>query len=558
MQARTDSGRLSFGSGRWSAAPRAIIGDDGGMRAWLLILALAAAVRVAVLIAQHNAPIDMDGADYARLGQNLHAAQGYVGMRGVPDVEFPPLFPGMIAALMIAIPDPQVAGTVAALICGLALVTFVWFLGRDVYGPRVAALAAGAIAIVPIEVTLSTTVLADMAFGAALVAGVWLLRRTLLAPSPKNAAGAAVAFALAYLARPEGTVYIAAGISLLVVAGLTRAPRLRVPALAFAVTAIVAMSPYLALTTAIVGKPMIEDKTTINADLARGQAEGAPYLAVADALDADGRAIGAEIDPNYYGPHAISPSIGLREQLKLFVAAGLHHLKDVVAAFGGRDYGYLLLPLALIGLVRSPWSAQRKRDEAMLLGTVVVYYVILGTVWQFWERYGAAFVPFVALWAALGVIELNDWSRASRLPRLGTVLAAVFAVACLGTNLWTALQPVDTTDRVAGAWVAARYRHPLVMDVSDHIAYYAGGSWTPIPYAPEPLAERYVQHSDADLVVLDGNRAADYPTLAPLFRHGFDPAVARLVWSGHRPNGTAVQIFAIDHTSAHVDERGMG
>jgi hypothetical protein len=65
----------------------------------IALLFIAAAVRLVVLAVHAGSPIDMDGAEYVRIGHNLASGAGMVGMRGFPTVQFAPLFPLLIAAL---------------------------------------------------------------------------------------------------------------------------------------------------------------------------------------------------------------------------------------------------------------------------------------------------------------------------------------------------------------------------------------------------------------------------------------------------------------------------
>jgi hypothetical protein len=158
----------------------------------------------------------------------------------------------------------------------------------------------------------------------------------------------------------------------------------------------------------------------------------------------------------------------------------------------------------------------------VLLATVAVLYLALSSVWHFWPRYAGVFVPFLALWAANGSVELATWSRASGVPNVGTPALAAFAAIALATDCHEARDGLAAPERVEGAWVAQHATAPFVVDISDRVAYYADvhARWRPLPYAPPAIACRYLARVRADFLVIDTARAGDYPPLAGWFTNG--------------------------------------
>src|ERR1700730_2475405 len=122
------------------------------MRPLTAIILGAVALRLAILALRHDAPIDMEGANYARLAQNLHDGLGYVSIRGTVGTEYAPFYPLTIAALLPIVPDAQFAGEHIAVFFGALLVVAVWLLCAEVANPRVATVAALLVAVAPILV----------------------------------------------------------------------------------------------------------------------------------------------------------------------------------------------------------------------------------------------------------------------------------------------------------------------------------------------------------------------------------------------------------------------
>jgi 4-amino-4-deoxy-L-arabinose transferase-like glycosyltransferase len=435
----------------------------------------------------------------------------------------PPLYSLLIAALLPLTHDAQLAGLIVAALAGGALTAALWALAATVYDATAATIAAAIVALLPISVQLGTNVLSEVPFFALFVGGLWFLLRALRSGAARDAAACGLAFGLAYLTRWQGLllpVYAA------VVLGVPAVRVRRFPrnaATASAVALLVAL-PYLVVGARVSGHLWLEGETTVNAVLADRLARGETYLAIADALDADGRPVGPEIDMRYVDPRALPQGPPLSRRIVVSAEAARNHLRDLFASFAGVGYGGgILVVLALVGLTHAPWSAQRRREEAVLVGAVAMLYLALSSVWHFWPRYGAVFIPFLALWAAKGTLSLAAWSRASRLPNAGAVALAAFAALAFAGIAHDAGEARGAPERAVGAWIAQqRDRDPVVLDLSDRSAFYAGprARWSPLPYASPHLACRYVHAVAADYVVLDVRRAADDPPLSGWFSAG--------------------------------------
>jgi 4-amino-4-deoxy-L-arabinose transferase-like glycosyltransferase len=486
------------------------------------IAAIALGIRLAIVFAQRDGPIDMDGAEYARHAQNLFLGFGDVGIHGGAVDGGPPLYPLAIAALLPLIPDAQLAGGIVSALAGVALTVGVWALGTLIYDWKVGTIAAAIVAIVPISVELGTNVLSEMPFLALVVAGLWLLLRALRSGAAIDAAACGAAFGLSYLVRWQGVAFPAIAFVALLIPSLQArgAPR---NAFIAAAASLFLMLPYLANEYRISGHLRIEGESVVNAVLADGMMRGASYLSVADALDADGRPRGPEIDPRYTDLHETMPGPSLGRRIVLAAHAAVRHARDLLSAIAGRDFGWgILAALAIVGLTHSAWSPKRRAEEGLLLATVAVLYLALSSVWHFWPRYAVVFVPFLALWAAKGSLELDAWSRASGIPKMGAFALTAFTASALAVVVQHAHHDGTAPERAAGAWIAGQAANPFIVDISDRVAYYAGerARWQPLPYAAPAIACRYLARVGADFVVLDTARAADYPPLAGWFANG--------------------------------------
>jgi 4-amino-4-deoxy-L-arabinose transferase-like glycosyltransferase len=501
------------------------------MRSLAPIVLGALALRLAILAVRHDAPIDMEGANYARLAQNLHGGLGYVSIRGTVGTEYAPFYPLTIAATLPIVPNAQFAGELIAVLFGALLVAAVWLLCAEIANPRVATVAALLIAVAPVLVTLSTSVLTETPFAALLVLGLWLFLRTLRTGRTSDAAGAGAAFALAFLTRAEGAAFVLFAGLVLTAAALRRPGSLR-PFAAFAAVTALFVLPFVWFTYHTSGHVLFDGKSRINAVEAAGLRAGHSYLAVADAVTADGRPIGPEIDLAYHDPRGDAPAPSMRDRAVMALGAELRHVRDLGYAFKGSDFGsWPLVALALLGFIASMRTRERRLANTVILASVATLYLALGSVWHFWERYAAVFLVFAIVYASQGVEAAREWSRSRRVPDVGTFMVAAVIVLSLAVVAREALARVEAPERAVGAWIASHGNDVLVIDASNLAAYYGGATWLPLPYAPEGPSRAFLNRTCPDYVVLDTRRRNDYPLLARWFDSAPPAADAELVFT---------------------------
>jgi 4-amino-4-deoxy-L-arabinose transferase-like glycosyltransferase len=483
----------------------------------------ALALRFAILAVRHDAPIDMEGANYARLAQNLHGGLGYVSIRGTVGTEYAPFYPLTIAAMLPIVPNAQFAGELLAVLFGVLLVCAVWLLCAEIANPRVATVAALLIAVAPVLVTLSTSVLTETPFAALLVLGIWLFLRTLRTGRAGDAAGAGAAFALAFLTRAEGAAFVLfAGVALS--AATLRRPGLLRPFAAFAAVTALFVLPFVWFTYHTSGHVLYDGKSRINAVEAAGLRAGRSYLAVADAVTADGRPIGPEIDLAYHDPRGDAPAPSMRDRAVMAFDAELRHVRDLGSAFKGLAFGsWPFVALSFLGIIASMRTRERRLANTVIVASVATLYLALGSVWHFWERYAAVFLVFAIVYASQGVEAARGWSRSRRIPDVGTLMLAAVVVLLLAVDAREALGRIDAPERAVGAWIARHEKDVLVIDASNQAAYYGGATWLPLPYGPESASRAFLNRTCPDYVVLDARRRDDYPLLARWF-DGAPPA----------------------------------
>lgn len=131
--------------------------------------------------------IDTEGAEYARIAQNLLAGVGYVGIATEgQQLFFPPLFPFLIAAVSLLTGDAEVAGRIVSVVMGSLLVVPVYLIARRMYNERIAIVGAALVGAHPLLVQFSTTVHCEPTYLTLVLTAIYMAMRAMDSPTPRN------------------------------------------------------------------------------------------------------------------------------------------------------------------------------------------------------------------------------------------------------------------------------------------------------------------------------------------------------------------------------------
>lgn len=509
-------------------------------------LALAMGLRLAwlVLAVVHGrAPIDNEGAEYARLADNLRTGMGYVGTRGYLNVQNPPLYSMLIALLTPLTGGSEVAGRLISLLAGTLLVVPIYALARAAYGPRAAAYAAFVTAVHPFLVLMSTAVLSETLFVTLAVSGLALLVTTLRTGSTRAAIFTGIAFSAAYLTRQEGIVWAAVAVAIAFGAtwwSTRRLGRAVLRALAVALPVTLLSAPYLAIVAHQTGHFAAVNKTSGNWITGQRMVAGMPYEQAAFLLGPQLEPLGPELyDYPFLAPYAGPRSVG---EAAAFAAYGAsRHARLIFWYLHQPLYGtFAMMALIALGLLAPPWRS-RWRYEALFVGFAALVFVTLLANILFEERYLSQLVPFTVLWAGRGAALLAGAVAGGarrlgleRIPPAASVTAAAAATA-LAVALTIAsaeragsAAAAAAVERDAGAWIARNVPNASVMDEGTAIPYYAHAQrWLPLPWGDSALVLRYIARQRPDVLVLLEPTGSTLPYLDGWMRHGVPDSTAR-------------------------------
>lgn len=442
----------------------------------VLLVLVGAAFALRLWVLRSIPLIDTDGVVYVTLARQFRAS-------GSPfDSLFHPFYPLCIAVLQPLVGDWELAGRLVSALFGALLVLPAYALTRALLGAETATLTAALIVVHPGLVLASTSVMSEAAYTFVLVTGVWAGWCALTAGPRALLPAAGLLFGLAYLARPEGAVYL---VGLVAASALTVAggSRLRQVAgwLGAAVGAfVVVAAPYLFYLRDVHGSWTLSGKVGHNLTLEQGLA----------------------------GPP--SPiAWRLLENAFLFEKYALPDVLPGVLAF-------LVLP----GIVA---RAGRRREwlasEGVLLAASLPPFLSLA--FHIESRIFLPILPFLLPFAAQGALWVARAVGEGRRARISAlILVLVVALALLPYALRPVLRPDPGAAlyRQVARWVVeTQPPDAVLLDRKPFVAFYSGRRFAPLGrVGPEGLLAA-ARHARARLVVLDSRSLPyDRPRLIPL------------------------------------------
>ena len=131
--------------------------------------------------------IESEGAEYARIAENLRKGVGYVGIvTPGPELMFPPLFPLLISGVSFFTGSYVRAGRLVSLILGTLLPLPAFGIASRLFNRRVGFVAAVLVMLHPLLINLSFTVLTEGPYATLLLSTVYLVLRALDRPSIRS------------------------------------------------------------------------------------------------------------------------------------------------------------------------------------------------------------------------------------------------------------------------------------------------------------------------------------------------------------------------------------
>lgn len=537
------------------------------LQSWMVLTAVVLigfALRLQWMIVE-TPVMGADGAEYARMAESLFYNHALVGNFEGPQTLYAPLYPVLIAGVMFALPNVELAAHIVSLLLGTALIVIIFLIARYIYGQKTAYICAALVAVHPVLVALSGSVYNETAYLTLLMAAIYWGLRALELHRRRDFLLLGAGLGLAYLTRVEAFVYVPFFIVALLTAGILR-KKFRVAVLGSTMVLAIFFalaSPYIAFFYQHTGSVRLEAKWNVNYTMARNRLAGMSSTEADYGINTDLTLKGPILAPFEFAnitPYPHSPM----DKLRTLIAMVYRNKKFLNDSFLGSWTGSpLLVILVTLGLFRQTWSNQRFGHETVLLmmaGSIAFFVITASNGGE--SRYFFATLPMLLLWAGKGIGELGEWLtgcevfRTGRLPHPGVFAAAFRVCAVVSMILISAHGTKQLGEFVvqhssqalaahdAALWLAHYQPGPKRIAVRHSMfPYYAKGTLIGLPYADAETTLRYIAQKNVDFVVLESSYVEQLPTIGVWLAHGILDDRARLIYDRTNSNGDRVAIY---------------
>jgi 4-amino-4-deoxy-L-arabinose transferase-like glycosyltransferase len=525
-----------------------------------ILLLLALGVR---LIFWHSqiAVIESEGSGYARMADNLVSGRGFYGTHPEIDVMDTWLYPTLIAGLTFIIHNSETAARLISLVTGVALILPVFFIAFRLYGRTVAWIAALLIASHPLLVALSPSGYTEAPQLFLMMGSVWFVLRCFDGADRYAWFWAGVFFGLAYLNRPESLLLLPYSLVAILLVRAFRGENVWRSAkicTGILLVFVVLAAPYVALLWHYTGHFRLEGKSKINYTIGRRLVAGMSPKEAESGIDQDLNEVGplmSQFKFASYSPYPVRMADILRYYFHIAKINKNWIYQRILPsyAFGAPITTFLVI----LGLFRTPWTKDRAILEIFFLGIVCYVLALLLGIQSQQLRYAFPLIPFVAMWASKGIVELAGWSEESLsawqasssitrvLPGAIAVLAflLILVFAARGVQDVTPLEggrPRHLPLRQAGLWL--KEQKPRLMFGNTVVSYYANTDTLLFPFTSGSTALRYIERKNPDFLELDYNiTGSSYEE--EWLTNGIPDPRAQLVYQTQNPDSGRVVIY---------------
>lgn len=468
--------------------------EEGGHEGWTLIALFILALLVRLPLLFDPEVIHCDGIEYIRHAFSIRNGD-WSGSKAHP------LYPTLIALLTSFLPDSETAGILISVIFGSGLIFPVYFLGKELFHPRVGKYAALLATAHPTLIAYSGSVLTESLYFFLFSFSLLLAWKTFKKERWFDVVRLGIFMALAYLARPEaiGLLFLFWGWVLWVnppdgKRGWTKRFGIFLTLLA---TFFVFSFPYLLHIHRETGKWQLSKK----AALAIGsltEEEGAPLF---------GRPRGKK---------ALTLSSLLKHPLPVLTRLGTGLLDSFYKFF--IVLNPLLFLLAVIGggflIGRDPPFSSK--GHLYLLSHILFYFGLIFPLFFISKRFAAQMIGITLPWAAYGYLRVTEGIPDSWRKRLPSNFQGwVFILILIGLLIQGRLfynRDHRMIHKEAGLWMKANLpQEAVLMSRLPQEAFYAGMAWVPMGVGNYEKVSEEARSKGVRFLITDHEVAAGDP-----------------------------------------------
>ncbi|NLG27295.1 MAG: glycosyltransferase family 39 protein [Chloroflexi bacterium] len=502
-------------------------------RRWVALIVLAALLLRIGLVSMPRV-IRWDEPDYLRLGFNLWTGAGYT-VSGAPELHYTPLYPILAGAVYALTDNPELGSAVWYVLLGSLTVIPVYALARRIYGRGIARMSALFVAVFP---ALSATVLYWGTFTEPLyiliVCSVLWTALVALEDDKRWAwAACGALMGLGYLARPEGVVWLASLLALMVLVQLCRRRLLRGATLGrlglYLAAFLIVASPYMLYLYRTTGAPMATGKLSITYDIGEAVLDRDPvqYDKVTASLDQTGEIL-------WWSDERFERSaldLVTEDPAKL-VNRTWRNLQRLASDIMAPTLFPLFFGIPIVlGWLGAPWNRRRLLQEALLWAGALPVLSFLP--FHIEIRFFSPAFPMLLIWIAAGLWRMGAWvaetvrnyragESEALIPAQGSaavpgservqrIVTLALLVLVLGYWGWMHTKVVaqgrgdlDYAHKAAGLWLReSAPAEAVVMSRDLAISLYAERGFVPSPRAEYAAYLDYARRKGVTHLVVD-------------------------------------------------------
>lgn len=477
--------------------------------------------------------ISPDGVQYVALGHSLIAGNLRAGL----SADWPPLYPMLVGIASLFFRDAEFAGRFVSVLAGALLLIPSYMLARAWYGKRAARVCAVIVALHPLLIYNSTTLLTESTYTLLFTYGVLLGWKALCSGKGRAFLLAGATFGACYLLKPEAAGFLL--LLLLMIMGRAAVSRpaswkaAARNALLLTVGFMLLAAPYLFYLRQQTGAWTLSGKMASH--LWQGSRQAAGDLK----------------------PVSFEPLPGAATATAQLVKA----LRFEYEIFN------LIFPPAFVliaglGLFRKSWNRRRIGRELYLMAfvaaTLAGYAVTLPNI-----RFLVPLLPILICWLSKGLIEFAGWFAAtlSRFKRAQSLKPYVrgFVLTAAVVLLLASLLPLFVYllrgdkwgdyygQKRAAEWIKEHggVRAPIIMSTVPVAAFYAEGHNVELVDEDYAALIARARREKVDYIIVN-ERDFRYMTPRELMDERSPHAWLRLAFVFPEPLGHKVLVYAVD------------
>ncbi|MBN1421304.1 MAG: glycosyltransferase family 39 protein [Planctomycetes bacterium] len=422
----------------------------------------------------------------------------------------PPLYPLLLSLPFRALQEMEVSGRIVSVLLGALTVFPAYGIGRQLAGRKAGLVAALVLALQSFHVDYSVEVSSHAAYTFFFAIAAWLGIRVVRAPGWRRAIAFAAAAGAAYWVRQEVTslvLFTGAALALREVVRVIRRRDDPKPFAAFG-SALAAGAVFAALIFPIVyGTYAKTGRWTLSSK------QNASYFAIGrhlNVLTPDRTRILWETritTMEDYRP------LDWRNRAGEYARKWASQLATHLAKNFPRAFGYILLPFAILALIRRR-VPDRSGIGDLFFACFIAFNVAILSLFYDSPRLLLSLTPIVAAWTAIGMLEAGAWIKPARIVLIVAILQVPLLVH-LPARWGFSLAP--SPEEVAGRWIAKHLgAGHTIMDPNGNIAYYACGKPVVLPVASAEDILYYARHRAVPVEILAYRRNAMLRHRAPV------------------------------------------